>query len=201
MPLLIKIQPAQARSFLVLYLQQTTRQCTQIFLRLLAVGNVTRHLRETLQPALIVQHWRDNDIGLGSRSVSADPPSLILKPAFFDCPSERFTHEKGFRFTQFSSSSPLPLFARVPGIPGTPAQDRKPVREFEKIEHIQDSNLQRGAGSDHCVWLRSLELLAITQLRTQAIITAMGTLLYPRPITTIPVSVTCHPWARSASRS
>jgi len=80
-------------------------------------------------------------------------------------------------------------------------QDRKPVREFEKIEHIQDSNLQRGAGSDHCVWLRSLELLAITQLRTQAIITAMGTLLYPRPITTIPVSVTCHPWARSASRS
>ena|SRR5215467_4208606 len=34
-----------------------------------------------------------------------------------------------------------------------------------------------------------------------ASISAMGTGLYSRPITTIPESVTCHPRARSASRS
>src|SRR5947209_11760817 len=34
-----------------------------------------------------------------------------------------------------------------------------------------------------------------------AIIAAIGTLLYCRPITTIPDSVTCHPLARLASRS
>jgi hypothetical protein len=41
--------------------------------------------------------------------------------------------------------------------------------------------------------ISTVELLAITRLRTHAIITAMGTLLYPRPIPKMPVSVTCHP--------
>jgi hypothetical protein len=50
-------------------------------------------------------------------------------------------------------------------------------------------------------WAPASWLQAITRASNHAIIAAMGTLLYSRPITTIPDSLTCHPRAPSASRS